>query len=381
MKDVYIKALKELADQYLVCKLDTKPEGKYPEDIKEGGYRWAVYIYSCLDMGRVGSFDREMFIDITKKFRSEHLIFWTRGNLKELEVSGLDDLRTRVLGKMQVTENFNTLRVLIYLDRILKNELYCVDDYMIQVCPWLETYVVGNSGQQIGINGCEGEKEKSQFIFDEKFDFWSSDHRNNLEFIKDFFKDRSNIDILEVGVFEGRTAIWFMDNLLKGKNGRYVGIEPDILPNLRHNLKQYENISMIIDDYSFYALPELICNRNYFELIYVDGDHNAMCYLEDIVMCWRLLEIGGIMLLDDYEMEAKDPYFYVSHKEFVNYPRVNFTHPKTAIDSFLNIYRGLYEIVINNAQIGVKKICDLGEKNFDKNDMENLESFSYRDKR
>ena len=65
------------------------------------------------------------------------------------------------------------------------------------------------------------------------------------------------------------------------------------------------------------------------------------------------------MLIDDYEMETTDPWHYVSHKQFdKSNPRLRFTHPRIAIDAFLNIYRGQYKLVIDNYQIGIKKIIE-----------------------
>ena len=69
------------------------------------------------------------------------------------------------------------------------------------------------------------------------------------------------------------------------------------------------------------------------------------------------------MLMDDYEMKAVDPWHYVSHKEFQDHPRLHFRHPHVAIDAFLAIYRGMYERVIDNFQVGVRKVSDLGGKN------------------
>ena len=141
-----MKSLRDMAQKFLRSKLDILPEGGIPEDLKEGSYRWALYVYSNLDLKDISSSDRALFLEITKNFRSEHLISWTRESLQELDPDKLDDLRTKVLGKLQITQDFNELRILIYLDRVLKNEFYCVDEYILQYCPWLETYIVGYEG-------------------------------------------------------------------------------------------------------------------------------------------------------------------------------------------------------------------------------------------
>ena len=35
------------------------------------------------------------------------------------------------------------------------------------------------------------------------------------------------------------------------------------------------------------------------EFIFVDGDHTSAAVLEDMVLAWRLLPVGGVMLCDD----------------------------------------------------------------------------------
>jgi hypothetical protein len=95
------------------------------------------------------------------------------------------------------------------------------------------------------------------------------------------------------------------------------------------------------------------------DFIYLDGDHNAQGLLRDTVYSWEVLKTGGLLLMDDYEMELTDPWHYISHKEFSIYPRANFKPPCCAIDSFLSSYRGLYDKVIDNYQIGVVKRVSL----------------------
>lgn len=77
------------------------------------------------------------------------------------------------------------------------------------------------------------------------------------------------------------------------------------------------------------TLPQLI---EYFDLIYIDGDHSAKGVLADATMAWPLLRIGGLMIFDDYlwgDMFALHP----------------LTAPKLGIDSFINSYKDETRIV------------------------------------
>jgi hypothetical protein len=205
-------------------------------------------------------------------------------------------------------------------------------------------------------------------------DFWNSDHEKNFNYIKNYFDptlDDGPYDFLEVGVFEGRTSLWLLDNVLSSsRKDRLTLIDPDVGPNWSSNVKLCDNFWMarLIKEYSFEALPRLYLEGNRFDLAYLDGDHNAPGLLEDAVMTWRLLKVNGIMLFDDYLMRISDPWFYISHQEFGKYKGLTWQHPRSAIDSFLNIYKGQYEVVIDNYQIGIKKLCELGPKNLNHGD-------------
>ena len=41
-------------------------------------------------------------------------------------------------------------------------------------------------------------------------------------------------------------------------------------------------------------------NQNYFDLIYIDGDHETNQVHKDINNSWKILNKGGYMILDDY---------------------------------------------------------------------------------
>jgi len=216
------------------------------------------------------------------------------------------------------------------------------------------------------------------YRFDPKFDWWTQDHQSNYELIKDHLMYRNRrtqpIRFLEIGVFEGRPTIWFVENILRYYPGStYVCVEPDPAPNFEHNMtllrQRAPNVS--IEHHRLYSeeyLPKMICSIRSsespgFDAAYIDGDHNAPGVLRDGVMVWECLKEGGVELFDDYEMEATDPWHYISHGEFKQYPRANFKHPCCAIDAFLNVYRGLYDRFIDNFQVGVIKRIYLGAKN------------------
>ena len=208
-------------------------------------------------------------------------------------------------------------------------------------------------------------RKMSKYKFTKKYDFWNLDHVKNFEFIKHYFlyngyKNLMNLSFLEIGVFEGRTSCWLIDNILVGTNGILHCIDPYLTKKGKHNLSFHIGDVIVYQEPSFKILTSFNEQDLFtFDFIYVDGDHNATGVLKDLVLSWERLKVGGIMLMDDYEMEVKDPWFYVSHPEFAENKKLRFTHPRIAIDAFLNIYRGQYEVVIDNYQIGIKKVATI----------------------
>jgi cephalosporin hydroxylase len=203
-------------------------------------------------------------------------------------------------------------------------------------------------------------------------DFWNEYHHCNFDYIKRYFEIYEEpVNLLEIGVFEGRTSIWLAENVLNiPRKDSLITIDPDVATNYLHNVRQcpLRKHLRLMELYSFDALTKAYQKNYSCDFIYIDGDHNACGVLEDAILAWRLLKRHGIMLFDDYLMEVKDPWFYISHKEFTEHRTLTWQHPRTAIDAFLNIYKGQYEVVINNYQIGIQKICELGEKNLNHGD-------------
>jgi hypothetical protein len=209
---------------------------------------------------------------------------------------------------------------------------------------------------------------KYTFDISTKFEFWNQDHWDNFEIIKKRYSGLDNLNFLEIGVCEGWTTTKLLDSILIGENSHIHCIDPDPTDLFTNNLLDHKDRYTLYKDYSYKVLPRLLSSCLKFDFVYVDGDHLALSVLEDMVMSWRLLKVGGLLLVDDYEMKIKDPWMYKSHKEFKDTPRLLFIHPMVAISAFMTIYRGCYTTYIDNYQIGLIKTVDLCEKNIKSGD-------------
>jgi predicted O-methyltransferase YrrM len=146
---------------------------------------------------------------------------------------------------------------------------------------------------------------------------------------------------LEIGVFEGRSTCWLLENGL-ADTGSIVCVDPfsgmqaveaRFWNNVRATQKSTQTVSAFKKP-SYEALAEMIGHKYTFDFVYVDGVHSAIGALTDACMAWGLLKQGGVMLFDDY-LYPHEP-------------------TKVGIDAFLNSFDG-YEILVDNYQLAVKK--------------------------
>jgi predicted O-methyltransferase YrrM len=149
--------------------------------------------------------------------------------------------------------------------------------------------------------------------------------------------------IVEIGAFEGGSTIWFLDRLLRHPESRIAcidtfaggaehvaiqteGLHERFLANIRErpDAAKVEVLRMA----SFDGLLRLLARGDRVDLVYVDGSHEARDVLADLVLSFRLLVPGGVMLCDDYLWSREAT------------PEVDVLGcPKLAIDAFTNIHR------------------------------------------
>jgi predicted O-methyltransferase YrrM len=165
------------------------------------------------------------------------------------------------------------------------------------------------------------------------------------------FAGRSGLSMLEIGSFEGRSATWFLSNILTHSTARLVCIDPfyNHLPELRfeHNIRLTGARHKVrtIKDSSAMILPDL--EPESFDIIYVDGSHLAPDVMFDAMMSWELLKPGGMLIFDDYKWEEQRPLGL---------------RPRLAIDLFLDSHSGQYQLIHKDYQVAVRKIADKAAK-------------------
>ncbi|HKR88329.1 MAG TPA: class I SAM-dependent methyltransferase [Phenylobacterium sp.] len=189
---------------------------------------------------------------------------------------------------------------------------------------------------------------------------------DNYEFTTDWFSRFASVwtellkrfppsRILEIGSYEGRAACFLIQTcaaerdielhcidtweggvehdtdampLVEQRFDRNIAIARDGAPHAV-NFHKHKSLSSA-------ALVKLLAEERHesFDLIYVDGSHQAPDVLSDAVLAFMLLRPGGLLVFDDYlwsmDGAGKQDFYQL---------------PKPAIDAFVNIYQRKISVV------------------------------------
>lgn len=154
---------------------------------------------------------------------------------------------------------------------------------------------------------------------------------------------RPNLELLEIGSFEGRSARWLLDHLCAHEDSRLTCVDifsdPDAEARFDHNIALSPRAGQVRKHRSTSHDWLVQQDQATFDLIYVDGSHRASDVLLDAMLSWRLLKRGGRLLFDDYlwALDKKKP----------------LERPQLAVDLFLSaqpagmtlLYRG-YQVLV-----------------------------------
>jgi predicted O-methyltransferase YrrM len=160
------------------------------------------------------------------------------------------------------------------------------------------------------------------------------------------------IRALEVGVFEGRSAAWLLGNVLTHPASELVCVDTfqgstehagldlsGLEARFRANVAPFGAKAVVRAGRSQDVLRRL--GGEPFDLVHVDGSHEAADVLADAVLAWALLKPGGLLIFDDYQW-----------REFPEPERC----PAVAVDGFLAAHRGRYREVHRGYQLWVEKL-------------------------
>ena len=199
----------------------------------------------------------------------------------------------------------------------------------------------------------------------------------NYKFTEDWFsaddlvqflplKTQEEIHFLEIGSFEGKSTVWFLENILLNEKSTITCIDPwttysqnnnsfdsynkvdsewnftDNKNIFLHNiyLSGFKNKVIIEQGFSNEILPKFILDKKKYDIIFIDGNHTSPFVITDGIMSWYLLKEGGLMIFDDYLWSDSN----------------STLSPKLAVDSFINCFRDYIEVIWSEYRLVIKKI-------------------------
>jgi len=171
------------------------------------------------------------------------------------------------------------------------------------------------------------------------------------EFIKPVYAGKP-CQWLELGSYEGRSAIWTLDNILTNPDSRITCVdiwagkyEENFDNNIAARDDSYKVHKRKSDVEKFLMDYRLTSYGDPFDVIYVDADHQAKSALTDAALAWPLLKPGGFLIFDDYPWQhpKTDP---DRHRKL---------GPQKGIDAFLDCWQYELQVIHKGYQVIVRK--------------------------
>lgn len=230
--------------------------------------------------------------------------------------------------------------------------------------------VLAMTALSVAISGCgqpEPLVERQKIILAEEIEPEESPYLQEYDFTNDWFtravpvwekamapyKGKPDLQYLEVGMYEGRSVVWMLENVLTHPTARVTGIDlfwdltefsPELMDRFLANVKQAGGEGKIktIVGFSQEELRKLPLDT--YDIIYIDGSHMGPDVLEDAVLVYRMLKNGGMIIFDDYWWHTDDPMFQGSEDS-------DLRGSKLAIDVFIKFFGENFRIIHWSSQV------------------------------
>lgn len=158
------------------------------------------------------------------------------------------------------------------------------------------------------------------------------------------------LNALELGSFEGRSAIWTLENILVHPDSHITCIDSYTSgtkrqqslaqQRFRKNTAPFGNkVKLIVSDTGDALKSPALLGGKPFDLVYIDASRHSKNVLEDAILALPLLKVGGFMVFDDYT-SSKDH---------------DYVCPKKGIDAFLDIFHDELKVENTSWQVILRK--------------------------
>jgi predicted O-methyltransferase YrrM len=168
--------------------------------------------------------------------------------------------------------------------------------------------------------------------------------------LSNFLNKSQGNKLLEIGCFEGLSSTFFADNFIDNEYSNLTCVDPfltidnnDHINYLQNNQEMNFDFNMSIckniDKIKIHKITSDIFfenNNNLYNFIYIDGCHEPDFIKRDMENSFKFLEKNGIMWMDDY-MGGDG------------------IKIRNVMDTFLEKYKGQYELIHKGYQLAIKK--------------------------
>lgn len=265
----------------------------------------------------------------------------------QFEVLSTDNIRTRAAAALQCFREASAVAIENVVDAVCKkwkSLRFCENEYSQAAVEPIGDPVLG---------------------FDTAhFDFSNDWHAENVPYWRSLLRDhvgREDMWALEIGSFEGQAAAWLLKEVLTHETSRLFCIDTfqgSVNENFNTSGLEARHKKNIEATGSAHKVKTLVGDSKVmlwgldlgrFDFVYVDGSHVAADVLQDSVLAWGLLKVGGIIIFDDYLWET--PLAMANSNMYDTRLR-----PKEAIDSFLSFMGENLKVLHRGSQLAVKKL-------------------------
>jgi len=190
---------------------------------------------------------------------------------------------------------------------------------------------------------------------------WHSHNIPHWRRILERYRGQPKVRALEIGSFEGRSTIWLLENILTHETAHIdcidtfkgsveherMGVDLDnLFGRFMDNTEPYaKKIERFIGRSQDVLRSGDFCPYEVYsyDFIYIDGSHKAADVLEDAVLSFRLLKVGGLLIFDDYAWSGGGP--------------GEFDNPRRGVEAFCLAYGNQLEPVRIEYQAVFQKVA------------------------
>jgi hypothetical protein len=181
---------------------------------------------------------------------------------------------------------------------------------------------------------------------------WFAGQQYNFENYLAHFSGKPDLRFLQIGAYTGDASVWLCENVLTEPTSILIDVDTwagsdeqehktidfdKVFAYYKERIAKYQKVVSLKMTSDKYFTGEIAAK---FDFIYVDGDHTAAQVERDALNAWKLLKTDGILAFDDYGWGSD---------------MLEHLTPRPAIDKFLAVHDGQYELITKDYQVWIRK--------------------------